>query len=72
MSGPKPLTTGQIAVRLSLPIHRVEYIIVSRKIEPAARFANLRVFDEAAVKLIEKAAAKIAADAARASRAREA
>lgn len=61
-----PLTTGQIAERLKMPVHRVEYIIESRNIEPANRVGNIRVFDEAAVKLIEKAAAKIAADAARA------
>lgn len=66
MSGPMPLTTGQIAERLKMPVHRVEYIIESRNIEPTNRVGNIRVFDEAAVKLIEKAAAKIAADAARA------
>ena len=40
------LTTGEIARRLGWPVHRVDYLIRSRGIEPAIRAGNLRVFPE--------------------------
>ena len=42
-------TVGEIARRLSEPIHRVEYVIRSRNIRPESRAGNCRVFSEAAV-----------------------
>ena len=42
-------TIGEIARRLSQPIHRIEYIISSRGIEPQCRAGAARVFSEADV-----------------------
>lgn len=39
-------TVGEIARRLGEPVHRVEYIIRSRKIRPASHAGNCRVFSE--------------------------
>ena len=50
------ITVGQIAQQTGLPIHRVEYLIASRKIKPIARAGHLRIFDERAVEQIRQAA----------------
>ncbi|MCL5280392.1 MAG: hypothetical protein M1376_10855 [Planctomycetes bacterium] len=42
----RALTIGEIARRLNWPNHVVEYLIRSRRIEPAFRAGNLRVFPE--------------------------
>ena len=42
-------TVGEIARRLDVPVHRVEYVVRSRRIRPASRAGSLRVFSEAAV-----------------------
>ena len=42
-------TIGEIARRLNAPTHRIEYVIRSRGIEPAATAGNARVFTEADV-----------------------
>lgn len=42
-------TVGEIARRLQAPLHRVEYVIRSRSIQPASRAGNARVFSEADV-----------------------
>ena len=39
-------TVGEIARRLAVPLHRVEYVIRSRHIRPSARAGNARVFSE--------------------------
>lgn len=39
-------TVGEIARRLHVPVHRVEYLLKSRRREPAAKAGNLRVFAE--------------------------
>jgi hypothetical protein len=49
---PKALTPGEIARRIGQPIHRVQYVIVSRQLEPIARAGNLRIFSEADVQYI--------------------
>lgn len=41
-------TVGEIARRFDVPIHRVEYVIRSRAIQPTLRAGNIRVFSEAA------------------------
>ena len=49
---PKPVvhaTVGEIARRLSEPVHRVEYIISARRVQPAGWAGNARVFSEADV-----------------------
>ncbi|MDI9431030.1 MAG: hypothetical protein QM570_04860 [Planctomycetota bacterium] len=40
----KALTIGEIARRLDWPIHRVDYFLRSRRIEPKARAGILRIF----------------------------
>lgn len=45
-------TVGEIAKRLSAPLHRVQYIIESRHIDPVGRAGNCRVFAEADVDFI--------------------
>ena len=42
----KALTVGEIAKRLGYPIHKIEYMIRSRNIQPIQRAGNLRVFSE--------------------------
>jgi hypothetical protein len=41
------LTVGQIAIRLAVPIHKIEYLIRSRNIAGIGRVGNLRVFGAA-------------------------
>jgi DNA-binding transcriptional MerR regulator len=57
-------TVGEIARQNSVPIHRVEYVVRSRRIVPAAKAGNARVFDDAQV-------ARIAAELRRIARDRE-
>ena len=45
-------TVGTIAQRLQEPIHRVEYVIRTRNIQPEAWAGNCRVFSEAAERRI--------------------
>jgi len=45
-------TIGEICRRLDEPLHRVEYVIRSRGIQPVARAGNARVFAEGDVSLI--------------------
>jgi len=42
-------TVGEIARRLDVPLHRVEYIILSRNLRPSGWAGNARVFTEADV-----------------------
>jgi DNA-binding transcriptional MerR regulator len=39
-------TVGEIARRLGVPVHRVEYVVRSRNIRPGGRAGNCRVFTE--------------------------
>jgi DNA-binding transcriptional MerR regulator len=39
-------TVGEIARRLGQPVHRVEYVLRSRHIQPGGRAGNCRVFTE--------------------------
>ncbi len=45
-------TVGEIARRIGEPIHRVEYIIKARDIQPTERAGNCRVFTDGDVALI--------------------
>ncbi len=51
-SAPSMPTIGEIARRLGVPTHRVEYIIRARDIRPYGWAGNARVFDEATVNVI--------------------
>ena len=42
---PKLITVGRLAELLGVPIHRIEYILRSRNIQPCARAGILRLFD---------------------------
>ena len=49
-ASPPPLnTTGRIAANLGVPVHRVQYVISSRDIRPAAYAGRLRLFDHEAL-----------------------
>ena len=48
-SVPSVPTVGEIARRLGVPLHRVEYIIRARNIGPIGWAGNARVFSEADV-----------------------
>ena len=50
MSGvPSLPTVGEIARRLHVPLHRVEYVLRSREVQPAGRAGNALVYSEADV-----------------------
>ena len=51
-SAPSMPTVGEIARRLGVPTHRVEYVIKVRGIHPRGWAGNARVFDEDAVEAI--------------------
>lgn len=51
-SAPSMPTIGEIARRLSEPVHRVEYVIRARRIRPCGWAGNARVFPEDAVEAI--------------------
>jgi DNA-binding transcriptional MerR regulator len=54
------LTVGEIALRLKASIHRVEYIIRSRAIQPTNRAGNARIFTDADVERIGSELRRIA------------
>jgi len=50
MSEPILVTPGVIAKRFGIPVHRILYVLATRKhIRPKARAGTLRLYDEAAV-----------------------
>lgn len=59
---PPALTVGEIARRFGAPVHRVEYVIRSRSIQPQQRAGNARIFSEADVTYIEQVLRRIAAE----------
>ena len=59
----KRLTTiGEVARRLNRPQHRVEYVVRARRLQPAKRAGNARVFSDADVQYIESELSRIDAD----------
>ncbi len=46
------LTVGEIARQLNEPVHRVQYAIKTRGIEPEAVAGNLRIFPPEAVEQV--------------------
>jgi DNA-binding transcriptional MerR regulator len=53
-------TVGVISRDLHVPVHRIEYVIRSRGIQPLARAGNARVFSESDVKMIAEELQRIA------------
>jgi len=49
---PKLDTTGRIAGKLGVPLHRITYIIASRDIRPSAFAGRLRLYDREALAII--------------------
>ena len=45
-------TVGEIARRLGEPLHRIEYVIRAREVQPVSRAGNARVFSDADVEYI--------------------
>jgi hypothetical protein len=59
---PLLLTVGEIARRLDTKVHRVEYIIRSRKIEATGWAGHARVFSDASYTHIENELRRMDAD----------
>jgi DNA-binding transcriptional MerR regulator len=55
-------TIGEIARRLGVAVHRVEYVVWTRNLKPAARAGNLRVFLESDIDYIASELRRIDAD----------
>ena len=55
-------TVGSIAARLGVPIHRVVYIIASRKINPSGRAGNTRIFNDGDIEQIASELRRIGRD----------
>ena len=55
-------TVGEIAQRLGVPVHRVSYVIDSRRIRPVGWAGNAKVFSEADVQHIASELARIERD----------
>lgn len=55
-------TVGEIARRLGVSIHRVSYVIDSRRIRPVGWAGNAKVFSEADVAHIASELARIESD----------
>lgn len=53
---PPLLTVGELARRLSKPVHTVEYLIASRGLKPASRAGNIRVFTESDLQFLASVA----------------
>jgi hypothetical protein len=45
-------TVGEIARRLNAPLHKVEYVLRSRQVQPAGRAGNSLVYSEADVQYV--------------------
>ena len=56
------LTVGEIARRVGAPVHRVEYLIRSRRIRCVAIAGNARIFSESDAALIASELQRIDAD----------
>jgi hypothetical protein len=55
-------TVGEIARRLGVPVHRVVYVIESRRIRPMGWAGNAKVFSEADVQHIASELRRIERD----------
>ncbi len=55
-------TVGEIARRLGVALHRVEYVIRARHVRPSGRAGNARVFTEADVDRIASELRRIDAE----------
>ena len=58
----RALTVGEIAARLGQPVHRIEYVIDSRRLRPTAWAGHARIFSESDLQFIESVLRKMDAD----------
>jgi len=58
----RALTVGTIALRLGQPLHKIEYIIASRNLQPTVWAGHARVFSESDLQFIAGVLRRIAAD----------
>ena len=56
------LTIGEIARHINQPLHRVDYVIRTRGIQPLARAGGSRVFSKQAMEEIAEALSQIDAE----------
>jgi hypothetical protein len=61
---PALMTVGEIANRLGVPVHRVEYAVLAHDISAVGRAGNARVFDDSGVSRIKAALGSKASGAA--------
>ncbi len=62
---PAQPTVGEIARRTGYPVHKIEYVIRSRNLQPATVAGNARVFSETDVEFIAHELHRIEAEKAR-------
>ena len=43
------MTLVSLASEFKVPVHRLQYLVKSRQIQPAERVGNIRLFDETAL-----------------------
>lgn len=66
---PSLYTVGRIAQHLQVPVHRIEYVLATRRdIVPAARAARIRLFNSTQVDQIREELAAIDARASKEAR----
>lgn len=65
---PSMPTIGEIARRLDVPQHRIDYLIRARGISPCGRAGNARVFNDEAVDLIRSEIDRIESERERSHR----
>jgi len=53
-------TIGAIADQLGQPLHRIRYVLDTRRIQPTGRAGNARIYSDADVERIRVALAQIA------------
>jgi DNA-binding transcriptional MerR regulator len=58
------MTVGEIAARLEVAVHRIEYVVRAHNIPAVGRAGNARVFDDSALKRIKAALGSKASSAA--------
>lgn len=56
---PSLRTPGVLAERLGVPLHRIQYLLRARNIEPTARAGRLRLYDRYALEMLRRELAAI-------------
>ena len=63
-----PLAIGEIVKLTGEPLHRIEYLIRTRAIQPVRRVGNVHLYDEEGVERIQRALAASTSHADRSRR----